>query len=234
MYCRNCGNEVNEKAVACPKCGFNPRAEKKFCPSCGVATDPKQVICIKCGVSLAGKPFSIDTANLPKVDVQSFLKNKASVLAAIGIIACFLPWITVEMYYSNSLSLFGLSKVADYAPGTILVPFFLLLFPLSLLGFILSDYIQQISHYKKIFSIAALALLAYSALGLILAANPSAPEMSKEMEELGENAGEFGAIANQAMEMANEAVKDVISIGWGFYVAVLCAAASAYFYFKKN
>jgi hypothetical protein len=159
MYCRNCGNEVNEKAVACPKCGFNPRSEKKFCPDCGVDTDPKQVVCIKCGISLANKPFSIDKASLPKVDVQAFLKNKSSVLASIALIACFLPWLSVEIFYSNSLSLFGLSKVADYDRGTILVQFFVLLFPLSLLGFILSDYVPQISQYKKIFSIASLALL---------------------------------------------------------------------------
>jgi threonine/homoserine/homoserine lactone efflux protein len=127
-----------------------------------------------------------------------------------------------------------LSKVADYAPGTILVPFFLILFPLSLLGFILSDYVQQISQYKKIFSIASVALLVYSAIGLVLAANPSTPDVSKEIEELGNTAGELGAIANQAAKMANEAIKDVISIGWGFYLAVITTFASAFLYFKQK
>ncbi len=54
MYCRNCANEVNDKAVACPKCGVNPHNEKKFCPSCGTETNANQVMCTKCGVSLIG------------------------------------------------------------------------------------------------------------------------------------------------------------------------------------
>ena len=53
MYCRNCGNEVSDNAVACPKCGYNPRTEKNFCPNCGVATNPNQVMCTNCGASLA-------------------------------------------------------------------------------------------------------------------------------------------------------------------------------------
>ena len=53
MYCRNCGNKVDEKAVACSACGVPPLCERKFCQSCGVATQTNQVICVKCGVSLA-------------------------------------------------------------------------------------------------------------------------------------------------------------------------------------
>ena len=85
MYCRNCGNEVNEKAVACMKCGADPRTEKKFCPSCGVETNPKQVICTKCGISLENKSFAFDASNLPKVDVKGLMKNK-TVLTGIGLV----------------------------------------------------------------------------------------------------------------------------------------------------
>ncbi len=53
MYCRNCGKEVHEKAIACPGCGLPPRLERKFCHSCGMATVPTQAVCVKCGVSLA-------------------------------------------------------------------------------------------------------------------------------------------------------------------------------------
>ncbi len=58
MHCTNCGNEVNEKAVACIKCGFNPRSEKNFCCDCGTETKPNQVMCTKCGVSLASKTIT--------------------------------------------------------------------------------------------------------------------------------------------------------------------------------
>ncbi len=53
MYCRNCGKEVHEKAIACPGCGLPPRLERKFCHNCGMATAPDQAVCVKCGVSLA-------------------------------------------------------------------------------------------------------------------------------------------------------------------------------------
>ena len=44
MYCKNCGKEVNEKAVACINCGVPPLLEKNFCQECGTETKPNQVV----------------------------------------------------------------------------------------------------------------------------------------------------------------------------------------------
>ena len=55
MYCRTCGKEVNEKAIACPGCGVPPFTGDQFCYSCGVETNPAAAVCVKCGVALAGK-----------------------------------------------------------------------------------------------------------------------------------------------------------------------------------
>ncbi len=55
MYCRNCGSEVNAKAIACPKCGVPPLVEKKFCQECGAETKSNQMVCVKCGVKLINK-----------------------------------------------------------------------------------------------------------------------------------------------------------------------------------
>ena len=52
MFCRNCGESVSEKAIACPKCGVPPMAEKNFCHNCGKPTQPSQVLCTQCGVGL--------------------------------------------------------------------------------------------------------------------------------------------------------------------------------------
>lgn len=54
MFCRNCGKEVHEKAIACPSCGVPPRIEKRFCYNCGTQTQANQAMCTKCGVSLTG------------------------------------------------------------------------------------------------------------------------------------------------------------------------------------
>jgi len=52
MYCRNCGNEVHEKAVMCVACGVPPKAGNKYCYNCKAPTDPNARICMKCGVAL--------------------------------------------------------------------------------------------------------------------------------------------------------------------------------------
>ena len=52
MYCRNCGNEVSEKAIMCVACGTPPKAGNKFCYNCKADTSPDAAICMKCGVGL--------------------------------------------------------------------------------------------------------------------------------------------------------------------------------------
>ncbi len=58
MYCKNCGSELNENAVACIKCGCDPKKGINNCPSCGVELKPEQIICVKCGVSLTNQTNS--------------------------------------------------------------------------------------------------------------------------------------------------------------------------------
>ena len=52
MYCRTCGKEISDNAVACTGCGVKPLAGNKFCQSCGAETNPEAVVCVKCGVKL--------------------------------------------------------------------------------------------------------------------------------------------------------------------------------------
>ncbi len=54
MYCKNCGNQVDDKAVACLKCGANPRNGNSFCANCGAPVNPGQVVCLKCGNKVGG------------------------------------------------------------------------------------------------------------------------------------------------------------------------------------
>lgn len=52
MYCRNCGNEVPEKAVMCVNCGTPPKSGNKYCYNCKAETSPNATVCMKCGVTL--------------------------------------------------------------------------------------------------------------------------------------------------------------------------------------
>lgn len=54
MFCRSCGKEVSNNAVACPGCGCVPRDPRgSFCPGCGSAVTPGAAVCLKCGGALA-------------------------------------------------------------------------------------------------------------------------------------------------------------------------------------
>ncbi len=55
MFCKNCGNEINENAVACMSCGFAKGTGDKFCANCGNAINPGAVICTACGAAAAAK-----------------------------------------------------------------------------------------------------------------------------------------------------------------------------------
>lgn len=52
MYCRNCGELLNDKAEICIKCGCRPLNGNEYCQECGAKTTDKQEMCIKCGCRL--------------------------------------------------------------------------------------------------------------------------------------------------------------------------------------
>lgn len=65
MFCRYCGHQVNETALACPHCGVEPRNGRAFCQACGKPTVPEAILCPACGVMLA-PPQSIRTHGADK------------------------------------------------------------------------------------------------------------------------------------------------------------------------
>ena len=83
MYCRNCGQSVDEKAIACPQCGVPPLVERKFCYNCGAATQPNQILCVKCGVSLAKSGMGIGS------------KNRI----VAGVLGILLGWLGIHKFY---------------------------------------------------------------------------------------------------------------------------------------
>jgi RNA polymerase subunit RPABC4/transcription elongation factor Spt4 len=56
VFCRDCGSEISEKAVVCPKCGIQQRpiTAKKYCSDCGALISEKALLCPKCGVRQRG------------------------------------------------------------------------------------------------------------------------------------------------------------------------------------
>ena len=54
MYCKNCGNALNEGAQVCLRCGVDVKKGNRFCANCGAEHDPAASVCLKCGVALKG------------------------------------------------------------------------------------------------------------------------------------------------------------------------------------
>ena len=52
MFCRNCGNEIDNLAAVCVKCGVAAGQGTQFCPNCGATTVPGAAVCTQCGVAL--------------------------------------------------------------------------------------------------------------------------------------------------------------------------------------
>lgn len=55
MYCRVCGNRINDNAEICVKCGCRPLNGNEYCQNCGSTTSEKQEMCTSCGIMLKTK-----------------------------------------------------------------------------------------------------------------------------------------------------------------------------------
>lgn len=53
MFCRNCGNQMDNNAAVCVKCGVAVGNGTNFCPNCGKETVPGAAVCTNCGIALA-------------------------------------------------------------------------------------------------------------------------------------------------------------------------------------
>ena len=49
MYCKNCGKQIDPKAVVCVHCGVGTQSGSNFCRNCGNPRQPETIICPHCG-----------------------------------------------------------------------------------------------------------------------------------------------------------------------------------------
>ena len=91
MYCRNCGAEINENAVACMSCGFGKGTGERFCANCGSEINPGAVICTRCGANAKGTAVA-----------NGSLKN-VSIPMILGIIGIVFAWIIALIGHATSI-----------------------------------------------------------------------------------------------------------------------------------
>ena len=57
MFCRNCGQPMDDMAAFCTHCGAGKGTGSAYCPNCGSTVDPNAVVCVKCGVALGSMGY---------------------------------------------------------------------------------------------------------------------------------------------------------------------------------
>lgn len=55
MYCKSCGEQLNDNQAICLKCGVKVGDGNSFCENCGKPVDPNADVCLSCGVSVKKK-----------------------------------------------------------------------------------------------------------------------------------------------------------------------------------
>ena len=58
MYCRNCGESLNEKQVVCVKCGVQVGDGESYCSTCGKEVSKDAVVCLSCGCAIKNTKIS--------------------------------------------------------------------------------------------------------------------------------------------------------------------------------
>ena len=51
MFCKNCGEQMNDNQAICLKCGVKVGEGASFCANCGNAIDANADVCTNCGVA---------------------------------------------------------------------------------------------------------------------------------------------------------------------------------------
>lgn len=52
MFCKNCGEAINDNQAICLKCGVKKGDGNSFCANCGKSIDPNASVCLNCGVAV--------------------------------------------------------------------------------------------------------------------------------------------------------------------------------------
>lgn len=89
MYCKNCGNLMDDHAAVCIKCGVAAGIGKNYCHNCGAQVGDGQLVCIQCGAALG---------NMRNAGYGYAAQPNKSRIAA-GVLAILLGWLGVHNFY---------------------------------------------------------------------------------------------------------------------------------------
>ena len=83
MYCRTCGNKMNDNAELCVKCGVRRNVGTYYCQVCGKPTLDTMTNCKSCGAKLMR---GMSTNQMKTATVSAGKKTLGNVLLGLAII----------------------------------------------------------------------------------------------------------------------------------------------------
>ena len=124
IKCKECGCEISESALSCPKCGF-VFEKTKFCKYCGEKIPSDAVVCVKCGkqVEMVKESSQININNMPTYSntVKSYKKEINKTIALL--LCIFLGFFGIHKFYEGKVGmgilylftfgLFGIGWIVD-------------------------------------------------------------------------------------------------------------------------
>ena len=106
MFCRNCGEHMNDNQAVCLKCGVAVGNGAAFCAHCGAPTNANASVCLSCGCNVT--PNTAKKINgqdkitvalvcffLGSLGIHNFImgETKRGVLKIVLTFLCGLGWI---------------------------------------------------------------------------------------------------------------------------------------------
>ncbi|MBO5200855.1 MAG: TM2 domain-containing protein [Clostridia bacterium] len=67
MFCKNCGEQMNDNQAICLKCGVKTGVGNAFCANCGQPVDANASVCLSCGVEVKKAGAEGDLAGKDKI-----------------------------------------------------------------------------------------------------------------------------------------------------------------------
>ena len=117
MYCRKCGELINENAIICVKCGTEKGKGTEFCSNCGAAVSNGQVACLSCGCAIPKEKKSfkeiVSKKKVPIIIGSVVAGIIAFILIAIVIISNMFGGVNLQKIYDEHCSDVSWAKIAD-------------------------------------------------------------------------------------------------------------------------
>lgn len=116
VYCKSCGNEMNENQAICLKCGCSKGTGTKYCANCGSELTPNAAACLKCGAAADfGVPVKSEELKDPKVSNSDWFTTLmlCLFLGGLGVHRFYVGKTGTGFLWLISLGLLGIGSLFD-------------------------------------------------------------------------------------------------------------------------